>query len=145
MRSLSDDFLDETKKVTYEAKPGLFDVTFLIPHNKRNKNMEKVINRRLKTHFGKHLLRLEKEYKALRKRGYLACLLATFLMFSAASMVYLESLSPIFKYVLVMLEPSAWFTWWYGLDHVFYISKANKQEMEFNRKMSRAEIRFDAY
>jgi hypothetical protein len=144
-RTLSDDFIDETKKVTYEAKPGLFDVTFLIPQNKRNRNMEKVINRRLHAHFNKHHQMLEKEFRNLRRKGFLVCLLATFLMFTATSMVYLEDQHPVFSYILVLLEPSAWFAWWFGLDHIFYISKANRHELEFNRKMSRAEIRFDAY
>ena len=144
-RALSDDFLYETKKVTHEMKPGVFDVTFLVPHNKRNKTEEEIIKMRLQSHFKNQFLHLEKEYKAIIRRGILLTILGILIMFCAATAVWLQQFNAIYNYARVLLEPSGWFTAWYGLDHIFYLSKQDKHEMDFNKKMSHADFRFDAF
>jgi hypothetical protein len=144
-RSLSDDFLYEAKKVTREMKPGVFDVTFLIPHNKRNKPMENVITARLHSHFKKHHCQLEKEQSVIRKKGILLTILGMSLMIGSVIVMEAQTTVPILRFLRVLMEPSGWFCTWYGLDHMFYMSKQNASELEFNKKMMHAEIRFDAY
>jgi len=143
-RSLSDDFLYEAKKVTHEIKQA-FNVTFLVPHNKRNKTMEKVIMTRLHAHFKKHDDRLEKENSLVKKKGILLALFGTLVMGLSVLTLDMQDAFHFMKYLPVMLDPSGWFCVWYGLDHIFYISKQNASELEFNKKMARAEYKFDAY
>ena len=144
-RAFSDDFLYEAKKVTHEMKPGVFDVTFLVPHNKRNKTEEEIIKTRLRSYFKNQFARLEREYKTIIRKGVLLTILGILLMFCAATAVWFQQFNFIYNYARVFLEPSGWFSAWYGLDHIFYLSRQDKHEMDFNKKMSRAEFRFDAY
>ncbi len=144
-RALSDDFLSEAKKVTHDKKAGVFDVTFLIPRNKRNKTDEEIIKTRLHSHFKKWYTHLENEHKAIVKKGVLLTILGMFLMVLAISALYMSQYNFFYNYARVVLEPAGWFTAWYGLDHIFYLSKEDKREMEFNKKMVHADFRFDAY
>lgn len=144
-RALSDDFLYEAKKVTHEMKPGVFDVTFLVPHNKRNKTEEEIIKTRLQAHFRKQFARMEKDYKRIIRKGIMLTVVGVLLMLGAISALHLSQINFAYEYSRVILEPAGWFTAWYGLDHIFYLSKEDKHEMAFNKKMSHAEFRFDAY
>ena len=144
-RALSDDFLYEAKKVTHEMKPGVFDVTFLVPHNKRNKTEEEIIKSRLQAHFRKEFTRMQKEYQRIIRTGIMLTGAGFLLMLGAISALHLSQINFAYEYGRVVLEPAGWFTAWYGLDHIFYLSKENKHEMAFNKKMSHAEFRFDAY
>jgi len=126
-------------------KPGVFDVTFLVPHNKRNKTDEEIIRMRLQSHFAHQYTLMQKEYKTIVRKGILLTILGTLLMFCAATAVWLEQFNIFYDYARVILEPTGWFAAWYGLDHIFYLSKQDKHEMNFNKKMSHAEFRFDAF
>ena len=143
-RSLSDDFLNEAKKVVYEGKPGVFDLTFLVPLNKRNHATENIIKSKLHSHFKKKLAHLQKEHTNYIKKGILLIILGAIFMFVATIVAGWEN-NFIFNFLRVVLEPSGWFMSWYGLDHIFYLSKENRQELEFNKKMAHAEINFDSY
>ncbi len=71
--------------------------------------------------------------------------LGIFLMLVATLVSYYFNDQIIFHLFRVILEPAGWFTAWYGLDHVFYLSKDGKKEFEFYQKMAEAEIKFDVY
>jgi hypothetical protein len=144
-RALSDDFLYEAKKVTHEMKPGIFDVTFLVPHNKRNKTEEGIIKARLQAHFKKQYTHLEREHKTIVRKGILLTILGFLLMIAGIASMHLSQFSFFYNYIRVILEPSGWFTAWYGLDHIFYLSKDDRHEMAFNKRMAHADFRFDAY
>jgi len=144
-RSLSDDFLYEVKKITHEIKPGVFEMTFLMPVNKRNKTIENIIKERLRSYFKKQFARLEKERITFRNKGILLTLLGIALMVCSTIATESQDVVPILRFLRAFLEPSGWFCTWYGLDHIFYTAKENSIELNFNKKMSRAEFSFDAY
>ncbi|PIU76093.1 hypothetical protein COS75_00785, partial [Candidatus Pacearchaeota archaeon CG06_land_8_20_14_3_00_35_12] len=50
-RALSDDFLLEAKRASKEKISGAIEMQFLIPHDKRNKELENTIKKRLHDHF----------------------------------------------------------------------------------------------
>ena len=144
-RALSDDFISEAKKVTYEVKPGSLDLTLLIPSGMRDLDHEKYIRMRLHSHFRKHAVLMEKEMRKLLFNGIAFTILGFVMMFVAASVLLVDGSSIWVNLLRTVLEPGGWFLSWYGLDQIFYTSRQNVKELDFNKKMSRAEIEFDSY
>ena len=144
-RALSDDFLNEAKKVTYEIAPGVLDLTFLIPAAVRDQHHEKIIVERLHSHFRKVAGNLDKEYKNVVKKGIFLVLFGLFSMMAATYFSIIANVDFLMHLFKVFFEPVGWFTTWYGLDLLFYKSKESRQELLFSRKMVHAKIEFDTY
>jgi hypothetical protein len=144
-RALSDDFLNEAKKVTFEIKPGMLDLKLLIPKEHREHVTEHVIRERLHSHFKKAYLNLEKEHSTLVKRGITLVVAGLISLLIATAVNTLQNQTFFISFIRVLLEPAGWFTAWYGLDLIFYESKETKQELDFCKKMAHAEIDFDGY
>jgi hypothetical protein len=144
-RALSDDFLTEVKKVVHEYKPGLFDITFLIPLGKRENTTEEIIKGRLHSYFKKKEHLLEIEYKNSIRKGVGWVITAFICLICAAYISYLQPKAFPLHIIRVILEPAGWFLAWSGMDNMISASRNNKYEMDFSKKMARAEIRFDAY
>jgi len=145
LRELSDDFLREVMKFTSEAIAGKLILIFLIPLAKKNSAIEKIIKARLHSYFQKKFHHLTKEQDKVKQKGYHLTILGILLMMVATLISYYLSEQILFHLLRVMLEPAGWFMAWYGLDHIFYLSRENKKDFEFYRKMSEAEIKFDVY
>jgi hypothetical protein len=143
-RALSDDFLIESKKAARD-KTGTLELKFLIPNQLRKPNVEFKIKKRLREHFRKHYLVLEKESKDIVKKGIWITILGFFLMVVATSLYDLPSGNFFFVFLRVMLEPAGWFIVWFGLDQIFYSKKEKKPELDFYAKMSKANISFLSY
>ena len=143
-RSLSDDFLREATKVSYEAS-GEIELRFLIPGIHRHAPDEAIIKKRLKEHFRKHSAILENEEKQRRNKGVVVAIVGFVLMLSATYIQTLERKELAQTLLFVVLEPAGWFSLWYGLDTLFYSPKEKKQELVFYKKMARAEIIFEPY
>src|SRR3989344_3979517 len=137
-RSLSDDFLREAKKVSYEAS-GEIELRFLIPGIHRHAPDEVIIKKRLKEHFRKHAVILEHEEKQRSRKGIIFSIIGFSFMLFATYIRTLESSELIFTLLFVIFEPAGWFALWFGLDTLFYSPKEKSQEFEFYRKMAKAE------
>lgn len=145
-RAISDDFLNEAQKVVRESEIGSFELHFLIPRKLRNKAVEESIKERLHGHFRHAETRLNTESRRYFKNGVRVAVLGFFLIFATSIVISLESLPYILANILrSVLEPGGWFMAWYGLDHVFYLSRAKTAELAFNQKMSKAELFFNKY
>ena len=70
-RAISDDFLREVRKFTFEESPGTAELRFLVPEHERNNASEAIIKKRLREHFKKHFLVLDAESKRIFKNGLL--------------------------------------------------------------------------
>ncbi len=145
-RELSDDFLSEAKKISREIKPGVLDLTLLVPSGLRDAHSEKIIRERLRGHFKKVACRLEQSLKKTMRKGIflvvggmISMLFATWIATMSGNGSFIMNL------LFVIFEPAGWFSTWYGLDLVFYISREDRENLDFNRKMARAKIEFDAY
>lgn len=144
-RAISDDFLREVRKFTFEEIPGTAELRFLIPEHERKADIEQLIKKRLREHFKKHALSLEAERKdTILKSAFLAGIGFT-MMVGAAAIDFQFSESFPLKLLYVVLEPAGWFSVWYALDQIFYYSKEKKSELEFYQRMGNAEIVFDSY
>lgn len=145
-RIISDDFLFEAKRAVRETSTGKIELKLLIPENKRNKNQESIIKKRLKDSFHKQYHNLQKEKKNIIKKGIAFAITGIILMFLATFILVKYPEEHFFlSFLIVLLEPAGWFTFWEGLNLVIFDSKEKKQELEFNKKMSKCIILFLPY
>lgn len=145
-RALSVDFLDEIRRVTSDRKEeeGI-EIILNMPAPERNEAHETVIKERLASHFEHHYKLLAKEkFQVLRQGigmvvfGMIAMVLATFIVFEDPT----ENLWRSF--LVVFLEPAAWFLLWEGMDLIIFSAKKINPELNFYRKMAhtRAHMHF---
>jgi len=143
-RALSVDFLDEARRATREIKPGVFELRFLLPFSERKLEREGMIKKRLKEHFRKHAEIIEKEKSRIVKQGiYFVALGLVFMLVAAFVLYHYHNVMSLMKEMLVvMLEPGGWFLFWEGMDLIIFKSQVVKPDLEFYKKMTRAEIIF---
>lgn len=147
IRGLSDDFINEAKKALRETKPDVFELKFLIPEMQRRPGQEPLIKKRLKDYFKKQLMMLEKEMKSVRKNGVKLAIIGFILMISAALLYTLNSGSNQLwiQLLVIPIEPAGWFFVWEGFERIFNYTKEKKPDIEFYKKMNKAEISFITY
>ncbi len=139
-RSLSQDFLDESKRAARDLNENELELILLIPKEKRNFEQEGVIKKRLKDHFKKHAEQLKIESRKTLYKGIALTLFGLFLMSIATMILFNNGKNLSYSLLVIWIEPASWFMVWYGLDIIFYMR--NKIELEFYQKMAKAEIRF---
>jgi hypothetical protein len=144
-RALSDDFLLEAQKVVRETQEGSFELHFLIPRHLHNPHEDGIIKERLHSHFKQSEHQLSSHARKTAKKGMILTAIGFVCMLFASLASLMVQQNNWYSLLVVFLEPSGWFMVWYGLDIVFYISKEKKAELEFYRKMTRADIHFDTY
>lgn len=147
-RALSVDFLDEIKRATGDKSIGAVELLLHAPHSERNESHELVIKDRLAAHFKRHYEMARKDRFNVLKRGWgmvgvgvAFMIAATFVAFEGAE----ESL--LLSFLLIFLEPAAWFLLWEGMDLVIFHSKTITPELDFYRKMSheKSMVHFKSY
>ncbi|HIH21333.1 MAG TPA: hypothetical protein HA222_01565 [Candidatus Diapherotrites archaeon] len=145
-RALSDDFLREAKKFALEVKPGVLELNFLIHESIRKQEIEATIKKRLHEHFRKSLAESKKEHDWIVKKGSIMVLAGFAMTLGAAAIgYYFGEASFLFVLIFVILEPAGWFTFWTGLDQLFYEARKTRPNLEFYAQMSKAEINFQSY
>lgn len=144
-RAISDDFLIEVKRAVREAKPGVFEMRFLIPKHLKNLHEEEIIKERLHHYFHKQTLDLAHEAKGIIRKAVLYIVVGFLFMFGASYIDHELTSVFILNFIKIVIEPAGWFLVWYGFDQIFYDAKSRKPELDFNHKMSHAEIHFDTY
>lgn len=144
-RSLSDDFLNEARKVFREKRTGQFELRILIPAGERNSRTEEVVSRRLRSYF-KNTERAERGKISRSLRTGIALTLGGFLMMTWTLLLNrLEAGSFLADILLVVFEPAGWFAVWFGLDRLFYTVPEERKAHLFFKKISTAEIIFESY
>lgn len=142
-RCLSDDFLIEAKKVVRERSEGRLELRFLVPQAIRSSATEATIRKRLRDHFTKHARRLSTERKKRVIGGILtAC--AGFAIIAVAAGIP-EGDDFLHRLIGVILEPSGWFTMWFGFDTVFYGTREIAADAAFYTRMVEADIVFESF
>ena len=142
-RALSDDFLSEIKRASSDKASGSIELSFLIKKNKRNSADESTIKRRLKAHFKRHEELLKKEKNKIIVQGLLFSMAGVLLMFAATIIIFrFGYTSLMLSFLIVMMEPAGWFSFWEGLNTMYFESKRVNPELEFYNKMNNAEIVF---
>ena len=145
-RSLSDDFLIESKKAVKDKSLGKIELKLLINEKFRNPHTEAIIKKRLKEHFKNHLNSHKNDVKKIIKQGISFVIAGILLMFIATYILFKsEEASLIMSFLVVFLEPGGWFLFWEGLDLVIFEAKKKKPDLDFYKKMSKCEVSFLSY
>ena len=145
-RSLSVDFIAETKRATRETDTGELELRLLLPGSQRKVEKEWMIKKRLREHFRKHAEMHEREKKGVFNQGIFFVLFGVAFMFIAAYMLFKHANVSLYgQFIIVLLEPGGWFLFWEGLDLVIFEAKKVKPDLDFYRKMAKADIVFSHY
>ena len=141
-RALSRDFLGEAERASKD-KDHTIELNLFVPAKHRNLHEESVIKKRLKDHFKRHHHQLEVEKRKVYGKGFLFALTGVLLMFIATFLLFQNhQQSILLTFLVVLLEPAGWFTFWEGLYLIVLESRKVHPEREFYRKMTGCEIRF---
>lgn len=144
-RAISDDFLLEAKKAAKEKKGGTIELKLMIPSQRKNPEIERIIKRRLRNYFREHYEKSKKEVKEIMKKGALF-LLSGILLMLMATYFWTRGVENFGINLLSMIaEPGGWFFFWAGLDKFIYEVATKKPDLEFYEKMSRCAITFLPY
>lgn len=141
-RALSDDFINEVKKMARENSTGPVVLTLLMPANLRQHATEETIIKSLHAHFRLFARQQQQEMKKLKRKGALLTLAGVFILALVAYVVQ-ASIPVFFSNLLpVTMEPFGLFLVWTGLEILFYEVPKKKPGFEFNHQMAHAEIKF---
>ncbi|HVZ81045.1 MAG TPA: hypothetical protein VHE12_09670 [bacterium] len=141
-RLLSDDLLFELKRASLDRLEEGLEVLFTIPKDRRNANLEKTIKERMKAHFRRHRRRLEDKLKRDRRTGTWMLLAGVAIMFLATAILFYTPKNFLTSFIVVLLEPAGWFTFWEGLDFIVFRSRESTPDLRFYRKMTGAKVLF---
>jgi hypothetical protein len=141
-RMLSEDFLYELKRASVDKEEAGLALIFLLPKEKRNAGHEHTIKERLRGHFKRHLRRMEEKIKGERKTGFRMVVLGIVFMFLATYFLFYTEKNAWMNFVVVLLEPAGWFTFWEGLNLIVFRTKEIAPDLGFYRKMTSAKISF---
>jgi len=144
-RTLSDDFIIQTKKFSKNKGGHKMSLKLLLPASVRNEQDEKVIIKRLHSHFKDSYQQLESEVRKTNRKGIILTIIGLVLMTIASYLSFMKVEKYHIHFLLVLFEPAGWFLLWAGLDHLVYSSKDAKKDLNFYSKMTTSEIKFLTY
>ncbi len=145
-RALSHDFLMEAKRASVDKIYDGIELALLVPGKQRNAGYEIIIKKRLRKHFRKHARQLRREKGKIIRMGLGFTGVGLILM--AVGAYVLSAGMPLTLYrsfLIILLEPAAWFFFWEGLSQMIFESKKLREDAEFYSKMERSIIRFGAH
>lgn len=141
-RALSVDFLEEVKRAARDKNDGEIELVFHAPDKERNEQHESVIKERLAAHSRRHYHLVLKERRRVLRLGMGMVFMGIICMVVAAFIVFEDpTQNVLLSFLVVFLEPAAWFLLWEGMDQIIFNSKNVKPELDFYRKMSNAHNR----
>lgn len=148
-RALSVDFLEEIKRASRDKNLGEVELVLHVPETDGQGEIHQMaIKERLTEHFKKHSQILTQERKEVLKTGIGMVLLGVIFMVAATFIIFEDpSENWVLSFLVVFLEPAAWFLLWEGMDQIVFNSKNIKPDLDFYRKMSHkdAKIYFKTY
>lgn len=137
-RSLSVDFLEEIRRASQDKRYDGIELVIHVPAERRSEAHEVVIKERLASHFHKHLAMMKAEKRRVLKIGVIMVVLGIACMIAATLVMFNDSVRSLFRsFLVVFLEPAAWFLLWEGMDMIVFHSKEVTPELDFYRKMDR--------
>ncbi len=146
-RALSIDFLGEIKRASHD-KSGHVELVLYVPEKDRSESHETTIRERLFAHFKKHHHLLAQDRSRILRFGLSMVTLGIISMVGAALIhFHSDKENLLTSFLLVFLEPAAWFLLWEGMDQIIFESKRINPELIFYRKMSstHGHIHFKSY
>ncbi|MFN3527696.1 MAG: hypothetical protein ACK4YO_01165 [Candidatus Altarchaeaceae archaeon] len=145
-RRLSDDFLYELRKEIKFKTSGKFELTILVQKNLRNFDDEEKIKERIIKHFNDSFNQTKKDIKKIFNDGLKFVFIGICLMFIASYLLWnYPQNNFIINFLIFLLEPASWFSFWEGLRQIVFETKDKRKELEFYNKMCEMDIKFLGY
>ncbi|OHA33169.1 MAG: hypothetical protein A2928_03070 [Candidatus Taylorbacteria bacterium RIFCSPLOWO2_01_FULL_45_15b] len=147
-RALSVDFLDEIKRAIRDGRYEQVELVLHIPAKEVSESHQATIRDRLSGHFKRHFDLLLKEKRKVRRLGVSMVILGIVSMVAATVIVFEDPReSLLLSFLVIFLEPAAWFLLWEGMDQIIFNSKSINPELDFYRKMSNSHghVHFSTY
>ncbi len=136
-RALSVDFLDEIRRATSEKKDVGVEMTLHLLEKDRKEYEENIIKERLAAHFKRHFHLLSEKKRQMIRTGSVMIAMGVMAMVAATFILFQDPSDSMFlSFLLVFLEPAAWFMLWEGADLILFNSKNINPDLDFYRKMS---------
>src|ERR1700722_9826014 len=108
-RALSDDFINEVRKVSTENSFNIWEVKLLVPEKSRKMECENIIIHRLHVFFKDGNNLRQKQAGIDRTKGIIMGVAGICMMLIASHIAGRESDKFIMKLLLVLFEPAGWF------------------------------------
>jgi hypothetical protein len=144
-RTVSDDFIIQTRKVARDRYGNKITLQLLLPESKRSKEKEEIITRRLQEYFQWSYNQLQTDKQKNLRRGYLLTFAGTALLIIAGYLSLINPQSYILHLLMTLFEPAGWFMLWMGLELLFYLPGKTQKELAFHTNMMKARIEFKTY
>jgi hypothetical protein len=141
-RVLSDDFLNEIRKITREDENRVMDLQLLMPSGKRNAAVEDVITKRLHAWFRKNHNRVGAEVTSAQRKGIFFSLTGLILLLAAGYISFAKPTAALLHLLMITCEPAGWFFIWAGYDNLANGKVRRRSELDFYNKMAACRIDF---
>ena len=136
-RALSVDFLDEIRRASLDKKEDGIELLLFVPQANRSESHEATIRERLAAHFLKHFNLVLRDKRKTLRRGWFMVMLGVIFMIAATLIIFEDPAdNMLLSFLVVFLEPAAWFLLWEGMDQVLFASKEIEPDLSFYRKMA---------
>ena len=144
-RNISDDFLDELKKLVSETSFQIQEIKLLLPSDKRNDESERIISSRLHAFFKKNITEQKNERTKTKKNGIGILITGLILLLIAGYISKFQTANILIRVLFVITEPSGWYFAWSGFEKIFSISENKRITFSFYQKLARSKIQFYKY
>jgi hypothetical protein len=145
-RSLSDDFLDECRKMVLDKDIGIAEIKLMIPESIRNLHEEEIIKKRLHAFF-MTLWHLEAK-KRKRETTYARWFVFTGIVLGliVSYIIHKDAFSYFgTTFITVVGEPASWLSIWTWADKLLQYFWHERDAFTFSQRLSHAKIQFYGY
>ena len=146
-KSLSDDFLDECKKIVLDKWVDLIELRLMIPESNREIHNEDTIKKRLHSYFltQAHIQEKKRRKEMLRARWMVGIGASIWIIVSYILHIY--AFAYMYTTIITVLgEPASWLLIWNGTDKLLkHFWWETDQQYQFAHRLSLAKIQFYGY
>lgn len=141
-RALSDDFINELRKVCNESEFAVKKLILQIPEKMRDKKTEEIVERSIELYIKRHYQTALERKRRIRKKSFAMIAIGLLCMAIASYIHKLQAKEFVYAILIICFEPAGWFLVWTGLDDLLSISKRKSNELDFYNKLHSSKIHF---
>ncbi|MCX6199499.1 MAG: hypothetical protein NTY88_09790 [Bacteroidetes bacterium] len=144
-RALSDDFILEVRKLVREMPSENIELKFNLLIEPSNPETEAIITKNIHEHFAFFAEVIKDEMDTIFRNG---CIMTGLGFALIVALIYVGNVAEANSFLSgshVALEPIGWFLAWTGLDMMFQQSKKEQETIQFNLKMTKANISYASF
>jgi hypothetical protein len=146
-KSLSDDFLDECKKIVLDKWVDVIELRLMIPDTNRENHNEEVIKKRLHSYFLQQVHHLEKRRKKETIQAWLLVVLWIIVWLIVSYILHTYAFAYLFTTMITVIgEPASWLFIWNWAERILKQYRGETDnEFQFAQRLSHAKIKFYWY